>query len=237
MVSMKFWCSLFFISLSSVVSAQTKLPTKFLELGLSANSYKGDLSHQYKNWAGGFNIGIIYNHSKVMNGHFNFQLGGITAQNPGYFFDNGKEPQPTPNKFAKSTFVSLNYNLRVHFYKKNGWFLYAFQGIGLLRFQPKDELNNKLLTQLSTREENETYSNLTFCFPNGLGASYVLPQGYGVGLQAGWLNTTTDYLDNISVWGDRKKNDNILFYKVSFIVPLSYKAKLSAPATKPAPVK
>jgi hypothetical protein len=30
----------------------------------------------------------------------------------------------------------------------------------------------------------------------------------------------TDYIDNISLWGDRQKKDNILSYKFSFYVPL-----------------
>ncbi|MCZ6900504.1 MAG: hypothetical protein O7F74_09725, partial [Bacteroidetes bacterium] len=47
------------------------------------------------------------------------------------------------------------------------------------------------------------------------------PNGFGFGLQTGYLNTTTDFLDNISQWGNKKGNDNVLVTKFSFVISLN----------------
>ncbi|MCU0431420.1 MAG: outer membrane beta-barrel protein [Cytophagaceae bacterium] len=220
---------LILFSLPVFLGAQeSKKPTRYLELGLGANSYKGDLSHQYSKWKGSLNATVVNSFGKRLSGTFNFQWGGITAQNATYQFDDLSNPQPSPNKFANTTFLSLHYGLRLNFLRKNGFSAYVSQGIGLFRFLPKDDNDQKLQSQLNTRKEGEEYSNLAFYFPTSLGITYVLPQGYGISLQGGWMNTNTDYLDNISLWGTKDKNDNILCYKLSFVTPLSFKDKVKS---------
>jgi hypothetical protein len=56
----------------------------------------------------------------------------------------------------------------------------------------------------------------------------LLPNGYGLGAQLSFWNTSTDYLDNISAWGSRAGNDNVFSFKCSLIVPLSKKRKSTA---------
>jgi len=210
---------LFLYSLSSI--AQTTLPTKFVELSVCTNSYKGDLSHSYSQWANGIQVGLLFNKKKIINGHLNLFIGTAIAQNPNYFFDNGANPQPTPNNFAKIQMIALNYDLHINLYKKHNLIVYFYQGIGLMRFNPKDADNNNLANQISTRAPNESYSNTTVMLPTGIGALYVFKPGIGVGFQGGWLNTRTDYLDNISQWGDMKHLDNILTYRMTFYIPIS----------------
>ncbi len=203
--------------------AQTSMPTRFFELGASTNSYKGDLSHSYSQWSNGIHVGILLNKKKRVNGHFNLMFGSAIAQNPNYFFDDGADPQPTPNKFARVKMYTLNYDLHLNLYKKNHLIVYLYQGIGLIRFDPRDTENKKLQDQLNTRAQGETYANISILLPHGIGAMYVSNPGFGVGFQAGFLNTQTDFLDNVSKWGDRKKNDNVLSYKLTVYVPFSPK--------------
>jgi hypothetical protein len=214
---------LLFVFSTFTAFAQTTMPNRFVELGFSTNSYKGDLSHSYNQWANGIQIGILLNKKKRLNGHFNLMMGSAIAQNPNYFFDNGSNPQPTPNNYARILMVAINYDVHVNLYKKHNLIVYLYQGIGLLRFDPRDSDNNSLLNNLSTRAPNETYSNVCVFLPHGIGALYISKIGFGVGMQAGFFNTMTHYLDNISLWGDRNKNDNILSYKMTVYIPFAIK--------------
>ena len=215
--------SILLLLLSSAVFAQTKMPTRFIELGVSTNSYKGDLSHSYSQWANGVHVGVLFNKKKRINGHLNLMIGSAVAQNPNYSFDDGSEPQPTPNKYARIRMYALNYDLHLNLYKKHNLIVYLYQGVGLVRFDPRDTENKKLQDQLKTRAQSESYSNIAFMLPNGLGAMYVFKPGIGVGFQAGWLNTMSDYIDNVSKWGDKTKNDNVLVYKMTVYIPFSPK--------------
>jgi hypothetical protein len=215
----------FFIFCFSLLSfssmAQNSMPQRFLEFGFNTNSYKGDLSHSYSQWANGINIGILNNKKKRFNGHFGLFIGKAVAQNPNYFYDDGSNPQPTPNNFASIFMIALDYDLHLNLYKKKNLIVYIYQGIGALRFASYDADHQLLSNQLNTRAQNESYTNTTFVLPNGIGVLYVTKPGFGFGFQAGWLNSTTHYLDNISQWGDRKKNDNVLTYRLNFYIPLT----------------
>jgi hypothetical protein len=212
---------------------ERKMPTRFAELGFSTNSYKGDISHSYSDWATGVHLGILFNKAKRINGHFNLMIGSAVAQNPNYFFDDGSDPQPTPNEYARIKMIAFNYDLHVNLYKKKNLIVYLYQGIGMVRFDPRDTENNKLQDQLNTRAQGETYSNITLMLPHGIGAAYVFQPGLGIGFQAGYLNPTSDLIDNVSAWGNRDKKDNILSYKMTVYIPFS--PKNSKATATPAP--
>ena len=212
-----------FSSITSISMAQNSMPNRFVELGFSTNSYKGDLSHSYQQWANGLQIGILLNKKKRFNGHFNLMVGSAIAQNPNYFFDDGSNPQPTPNNYARIRLFAVNYDVHLNLYKKHNLIVYLYQGIGLLRFDPRSSDNTHLLNDLTTRPANETYSNITIILPHGIGAMYVSKPGFGIGMQAGFLNTMNDHIDNVALWGDRKKNDNILSYKMTVYIPFAIK--------------
>ncbi|HWZ23225.1 MAG TPA: hypothetical protein VNW06_11260 [Cytophagaceae bacterium] len=219
---------LLFVFSAFTAFAQTKLPNRFVEIGFSTNSYKGDLSHSYSQWANGVHIGILFNKKKRLNGHLNLMVGSAIAQNPNYFFDDGSNPQPTPNNYARIRMFAVNYDVHLNLYKKHNLIVYLYQGIGLLRFDPRASDNTHLLNDLSTRPPNETYSNICIFLPHGIGALYVSKIGFGVGFQAGFLNTMSDHIDNVALWGDRKKNDNILSYKMTVYVPFIIKNPTTA---------
>ncbi len=211
--------------------AQSTLPNRFIEIGFSTNSYKGDLSHSYAQWANGIHVGILFNKKKRINGHLNLMVGSAIAQNSNYSFDDGSTPQPTPNNYARIKMFTFNYDLHVNLYKKNNLIVYLFQGIGLIRFDPKDSDNKKLLDDLTTRPANESYSNISVFFPHGIGALYVSKPGFGIGMQAGYFNIIKDNIDNVAGWGDRAKNDNIAFYKMTLYIPFNIKKALTPKAT------
>ncbi len=216
---------LFFFSLS--LSAQTdssglRKVTRLLEVGLSANGYRGDLAAKYQKWSASVQLGMKLNFKKRVNSHFNLGIGSVTGQNPDYTFTINAQETATPNQFFKTSYVSLNYDLQVNLLKTRHWTVYLSQGLGLIRFRAKDENNVLLASRFDTRPENETYNTITLMLPTQAGAIYQFTNGYGIGVQGGWLNPQTDYLDNISQWGNRSKKDNVLSFRFSFLAPLTF---------------
>lgn len=207
--------------------------THFIETSVSANAYKGDLNRSYEKWTGAFHAGLQLYSKKRINGHLGLMVGTITGDNPDYsFLDNSGNS--TPNTFFKTSVLGLNYDLQLNLIKKTCYRVYLVQGAGLLRFNPKSADNAPLTDKFSTRAKDENYNNITFFLPTGIGAMYIFKNGYAAGVQATFLNITSDYLDNISQWGSRKKTDNILSYKFSFYIPVRYKGKaVSAPSNTP----
>ncbi len=199
-----------------------KRVTRFVEVGVSANAYKGDLSGSYQKWSSAFHAGLKLNFKKRLNSHLNIGIGTLTGENLNYKVATEISPEPTPNTFFKTSFVTVNYDLQVHLLKYKGLMVYLSQGFGIIRYEPKDVENNKLLNNFSTRASNESYSNVSVVLPTQAGVNYIFNNGYGVGLQAGWLNSQTDYLDNISQWGNKAKKDNALLFRFAFMVPLTY---------------
>jgi hypothetical protein len=196
--------------------------TRFLELGISANAYKGDLSASYQKWTPAFHAGLKLNFKKRFNSHINLAIGSVSGENLNYAVPSEVTPAPTPNTYFKTNFVTVNYDLQLHLLKYKGLMVYISQGIGLIRYEPKDAQNNKLLDNFSSRASNESYSNVSAVLPTQAGIQYILKNGYGIGFQAGWLNLQNDYIDNISLWSSRQKKDNTLLYRFAFMVPLTY---------------
>ena len=189
----------------------------FFQAGVSANSYNGELGN-YDNWSAGFQVGILFNKKKKLNGAFTLGLGS-TAGEDGTFGFQGNANTPAPNNFVKTHFLFLNYDLRFNIIKNQNWIVYISQGIGFMRFTPEDEFGEGLETQDQTRQPDETYRNLSIMLPTSLGAIYFLPNKFGISFQFGLLNTGTDYLDNISEFGE-SGNDNMLSTRLSLLVPL-----------------
>lgn len=210
--------TLLIFMLPRLAFSQIENVTKFLEVGICPLSYKGDLSQGYQKWGSAFQLGLKKNIKKRFNGHFNLMLGSVSGQNPTYSY-----PNNTPNQYFKTSFVSFNYDLQFNIIKKDHFILYISQGIGLMRFTVKDDLNEDLNDKFSTRARNETYNNIAFLFPHSIGMMYFLKNNYGTGLQIGRLSPATDYMDNISQLSTFKKPDNILLVRFSFVAPLSYK--------------
>jgi len=190
--------------------------TYFLELGVSANAYRGDLTIRYEKWTQAIHVGMKLSRKKRLNGYIGLTIGKVTGENINYTYET--------NKFFVTNFIIFNYDLKVNIITREFFVLYLSQGIGLMRFTPKDKDNNDLASNPDTRakEESKQYRNISFLFPQTIGAIYIFNNHYGVGLQIGLLNQSTDYVDNISLLSDQKIRDNILQYRFILYAPIKF---------------
>ncbi|MBC8112400.1 MAG: hypothetical protein H7Y04_15205 [Verrucomicrobia bacterium] len=211
-----------FIIFFCVFQAKAQQATRFLELGSSLNSYRGDLNPSYSKTGASLQIGFKQNFKKRLNGHFQLGIGSFSGNNPRYQFDDESGNTTTPNLFFKTNFVSLQYDFQYHVLKNKHWQIYLSQGLGMMRFTPKDEANQSLVNQLISRKTDESYTQVTLILPTQIGITYLFDNQYGINLQTGWLNLQSDYVDNISQWGNRKKKDNLWQLKVAFVIPVSF---------------
>lgn len=234
---LKIYIFILLIPISSAFAQSTPIDStlkiKYLvELGISANAYHGDLSYSVPTWGASFQAGIKFNPQARFNSHLNVSIGSISGENFAYSFSNEASPKTSPNIFFKTNIFTLNYDLQYNFIKKRHWAVYFSQGLGILRFMPKNENGEKLQDIITTRPKGENYSNISVCFPTSLGGTYLLDNGYGVGLQASMLNPITDYIDNISQWGTKSGNDKIWMVKFYVLIPF-YKKTSSTPVVIP----
>ncbi len=199
-----------------------RLPNRYFTIGLSANAYKGSLSANYQSFKPAFHIGLQLNRKKRLNGSFNLAIGSYVADqgtNAPIFNPDGNTR--VPNSFASSTFIALHYGLNLYVIKNRYFNWYLGTGFGLMRFNPQDAEGADLVDQRLTRQSNENYSTVTSVIPLNTGVNFFHKSGYGLGFQVGWWNTNTQYLDNVGKLATEQKNDNLLSYKFSLLVPFS----------------
>jgi hypothetical protein len=182
------------------------------------NQYLGDLQASFPVYTGAVSLGMQLNRGKRLNGSFELSYGSISGQDTDYTYSH--DETATPNPFFSSTIFGAHYNLHFNILKKKTYTLYLSQGLGLLRYMPVDDLGRKLQDRFETRAANEVYSNSSIMLPSNLGLMYLLPNQWGLGMQLGYLNSITDYLDNISQWGNKSGNDNILRVRFAVHVPI-----------------
>lgn len=204
-------------SLTTLTSfAQPKKKYVFGSLGPAA--YKGDLVGRYQKWGFYGQLGVQYASAKRLNGSFILGFGFVQGQNSDYTFQ--EDPSSTPNTYVYTSFQSLSYALQYNIISTESWKVYVSQGLGIARFTTRDEDYNQLSSQLDTRPLSEDYSNISFMLPRKIGVQRIFNNGLAVNFNVNWLNPTTDYLDNISQWGNNSKNDNILTYQIALMVQL-----------------
>jgi len=218
---------LYFLVISMLLSinlyGQTdSLRKKEIFIGIGPAAYKGDLSNSYDKWSMVFNLGIKFNRFRKFNGNFNLSIGQVIGQNIDYAFDDGSGVGTAPNSFVTTKLVGLNYELHYNIIHKENFKLYLSQGIGILRFDPKNEFNESLTDLPSSRAIGEVYGNIAIYFPTQIGILYSLPNEYSFGFQMGYWGTATDYLDNISQWSETTGNDNIFSARFEIHIPISF---------------
>lgn len=201
-------------------SKPSKTPKKReVVLGIGGSRYNGDLGNGYGSSSLLFTVGLKLNREKRLHGNVSLTLGSVSGHELGYQYD--EEPSATPNTSFSTSLVGLNYDPQYYIIDWEKFKLYFSQGIGFVRYQPRDESDNNLLDQSETRPEGETYGNLALMLPTQFGVRYYIKTKYSVGLQFGWLNTMTDYLDNLNNWGNRDGNDNVFTSKVVLSFPIN----------------
>lgn len=211
------------VLVSQNASAQDSLKRKRKEiyLGIGPVSYSGDLGKAYSGSSLLFTAGIKFNKDKKLNGNVKISIGSVTGQELDYTTVDNTGVPATPNTFFKSTFIGLNYEAHFNFINKENIKVYLSQGIGLFRFDPRDEEDNRLTDLPDTRPIGESYRNVVIQLPTQLGAKYYLPNDFAIGVQVGFINPITDHLDNLAIWGNKNGNDNILSFQFQIHAPLS----------------
>lgn len=187
-------------------------------IGVGSDSYSGDLS-SYEKWSSSFRIGLKFNRHKRFNGNFMLSIGSLIGQDPFYSYNGSSQNVATPNSFTKTTFTSLNYEWQYNLLNLEQWKVYLSQGIGIFFFTPKDQFNDELFDQNNTRETNEVYGGAALFIPTAIGIRHILRNQIGIESRFSIANTSSDYLDNISLWGNKEGNDNAISFQVLLLIP------------------
>lgn len=209
--------------LSTALPAQTVKQEKRsgINFGVSATAYKGDLGKPYQAWTPAYHVSFLPNDAKRLHGSIHFSWGSISGQEvPPNIFD--AETPVAINFFFRSNFTAIHYALQYNLIRNPSWKVYISQGLGFMRFVPRNEAGIKLQDMPATRAVGESYTSVAAFLPTQLGATYYFSNQFGVGVKAGWLHTTTDYIDNISLLGSRRGNDRVLQYQFMLHVPANF---------------
>lgn len=189
-------------------------------IGLSAASYKGSLSPAYTRWTPAYQLGIRFQKRRILNGMISVSFGKVIGESRTYKVPSGPDPQIVPVNRFETSFIGLQYDLQILLFQYKGLRFFASQGLGILRFSPKDWDGNDLTSRDRTRAKGETYSTLSFMFPTQVGLMYTFSNGMGLSCTAGWVNTTTNYLDNMDKLATSNQGDNMAMYKMQFLFPI-----------------
>ena len=207
---------LIFVIFSLNAFSQEKIIDAFV--GYSANSYKGDFS-TYGKYRNALNLGLVLNRNKTLGGELNLRIGTIVAES------NDFSSPIVP--FVKTNYFSLNYGLNIRFLTiKDKLSFHFVPGFGIIRFSSTDFDGNKLESLNDTRDKGEEISPIAVVLPMKLQFRYRLTDKVGLFFESGFLNTRTDYLDNISQLSNSSTKDNIIFlnFNVSFLLKKGEKA-------------
>ncbi|WP_188467875.1 hypothetical protein [Marivirga lumbricoides] len=203
-------------TLAQVVSEEkSSSKNKFIGLGIGMAFPKTDLAPSYQKPSFNTAASFHFNKNKRLNISLWLNVGEVVSENREVIFLDQSEFQI--NDYASTSYQSLHAEPTLHIFKKEKWGLYIAQGFGFFRYETYDENNQKLADQLNSRAPGETVSNFTVILPSSLGGYYFLPNKFGIHGRVSIWNTQTDYLDNISSFGNPDNNDNIINLQLSII--------------------
>jgi hypothetical protein len=189
---------------------------KFLVAGANALAYKGSLQKSYARWTPGFQFGVYFQKRKLVNGMLTATFGQVIGEDRDYSKPAKFSDQIQPVSKFQTNIFSLQYELQLLLFRYKGFRLFASQGIGFLRFTPKDWEGNSLIEKDRTRAPDESYSKNSIQFPTQVGLQYWFPNKMGFGIQAGWLNSTSKFIDNMSKLSGNEVADNIATFRFQF---------------------
>lgn len=168
--------------------------------GLGMASYYGDLCDSWECMRFRYNINgaFIYRASGRIMGRAEINLLKLYGTDEG-----GKNANRNLN--FKSNIFSLEataiYDL-IPYERKYGhrddFHPYVFMGIGVIRFEPKGELDGKWYKLQPLRTEGRHYYRTSLTMPYGVGIRYMLDKKTNLNFEVGYRMTFTDYLDDVS---------------------------------------
>lgn len=205
------------ILLFLLISTKTLLAQEW-EVGLNAGAmgYIGDLNRnnpmKFTNPAASLNV--RYALTPFHGLKLSFTYGGVQADDKNASTDYER----ARNLSFKSSITELALNYEYYFYPfspgsgKFKYTPYVFVGIAGFLFEPQAEYNGDTynLRELGTEgqgtpfNKSEKYSNTTLAIPFGAGFKYNFADNFNIGVELGYRNTLTDYLDDVSkVYADK----------------------------------
>jgi hypothetical protein len=192
----------------------------FLSAGFSAVAYKGSLQSSYFRWTPAYQAGIVLEKKKLFSSYLGLGIGTYIAEDREYRLPSRADVNLKPATAIEGSFFTMHYEARFLLFSNHGWSIQACQGIGLFRFSVKDRDGNSLIDKPKSREINETYSQNSVFFPSSLLLQYRFPNQFGLGLQAGWLNCSSSYLDNMQNLAQNDTRDNLATVRFHLSLPL-----------------
>jgi hypothetical protein len=188
---------------------------KFVGLGIGMAFPKTDLAPKYQKPGTNFSAVFQFNKNKRFNLSFWLNIGQIQSEDRTVAFLDQSEFQI--NSFASTNYQSVHVEPSFHLLKKENWGVFVAQGFGFLRFEVYDQDNNNLANLPNSRAPGETATSLSVILPTSLGGYYFLENGFGIHFKMSLMNTLTDYLDNISTFGNPDNNDNVANIQLSVL--------------------
>lgn len=213
--------TLFLSTISSVFGADSlKTRKKFFFAGFAAAAYKGSLASSYSRWTPALTFGLRFEKKKRVNGMVVVTIGRVIGEDRSYVAPSNTPEGISPVNRFQTNYFSLHYEAQFLLAKVYGFQFYASPGIGFIRFSPKDWEGRSLIDRSRTRRSDESYSQNALVLPLQVGFRYVFENQISLGMEMGWMNTRTRYLDNMDKLSDVDGNDNIANIRFQFFVPI-----------------
>ncbi len=202
-------------NLENETSIESTSEPKFIGLGVGMAFPRTDLAPSYKKPGTNFSAVFQFNQDKRFNISFWLNIGKVQSEDRAVAFLDQSEFQI--NSFASTNYQSVHAEPSFHIFKKEKWGVFISQGFGFLRFQVYDQDNQNLANIPNSRGPGESAANFSVILPTSLGGYYFLQNNFGLHFKMGIMNTLTDYLDNISSFGNPENNDNIANIQLSVL--------------------
>ncbi len=186
---------------------------KFIGLGFGTNLTKTDLSETFSKPSLAFNAFLQFDRPKRLSSAVHLTVGQLISESRNVKFVDQSEFKI--NDFAQTNYQSVHFEAVFSIIKKSNWSISLAQGFGFMRFNVYDKNNNPLIDQLNSRAFTEDYTGFAVMLPTSAKAHYVFKNNFGLSANLGLLNVLTDYLDNISTFGNAENNDNVLVMQLS----------------------
>ncbi|MCS6833045.1 MAG: hypothetical protein NZ521_05695, partial [Flammeovirgaceae bacterium] len=132
--------------------AQKPQPMLTLEIGGSANTYRGELNRWGEKWGGNLSIALRYTQLQKIHFGVTVKNGSLLAQKINF---TSAIPDATPNRNANTHFTLLFGDTQYNLWQSENEFIRVFltAGGGVFFFQPYDDRGRKLTDQTQTRQE------------------------------------------------------------------------------------
>jgi hypothetical protein len=126
-----------------------------------------------------------------------FQLSGDDASSTGAHAT--RNLSFVSNNFEASITGALHLKpMNYRYYQRPPFNAYVYAGIGLLRFNPRAELNGEMHSLQPLMTEGVAYNRIGVILPAGAGVKVKAGPFFNVVVEGGYRKTFTDYLDDVS---------------------------------------